>query len=85
MTLPRDKLLHIALGILAGVCALVGVLVLQHLGLGALLAYTTTATGVVYEVQQWYRKEGAVELLDAVATAVPGWAAWGVIELLHFA
>lgn len=56
----------------------------QHLGLGALLAYTTTVTGIVYEAQQWYRKEGAVELLDVVATAAPGWAAWGVIELLQF-
>lgn len=86
MTIPRDKLLPVALGLLAGGCALVGVLVLSHRGFGALLAYTTTtATGIVYEAQQWYRKEGAVELLDAVATAMPGWAAWGVIELLHLA
>ena len=50
---------------------------------GAALALMTTAFGVFYEVQQWYRREGAVELLDAIYTAAPGFVAWGLLELIR--
>lgn len=82
MTIPRDKLLHLALGALAILCAVVGLVVLRQYGLGALLAYTTTVVGVLYECQQQYRGEGTADVLDAVYTAAPGYAAWGVLSLL---
>ena len=79
--MPRDKLLHIALGVLAIACALLALVVYERFGLGPTLAYTTTAVGVLYEVQQWYRREGVVDPLDALATAAPGWVAWAVLEI----
>lgn len=80
--IPRDKLLHLALGALAIACALLALLVYEHLGLGACLAYTTTAVGVLYEVQQWYRKEGQPDPWDAIATAAPGFVAWAILEMM---
>ena len=80
--MPRDKILHLALGVLAIGCALGALTIHAWFGLGACLAYTTTAVGILYEVQQWYRREGQPELLDAAATAAPGWLAWGVLALL---
>jgi hypothetical protein len=80
--LPRDKLLHIALGVLAIACALGALFIHAWFGLGPCLAYTTTAVGVLYEVQQWYRKEGQPDPLDALATAAPGWLAWLVLEMM---
>ena len=80
--LARDKLLHIALGVLALACALLAQAIFQRFGLGPTLAYTTLAVGVLYEVQQWYRREGQVEVLDAIYTAAPGFAAWGLLEMM---
>lgn len=80
--LPRDKLLHIALGVLAIGCALGALTIHAWWGLGACLAYTTTAVGILYEVQQLYRGEGQVDVWDAIATAAPGWAAWALIEVV---
>lgn len=79
--IARDKLLHVALGVLALACAYVALWVHSLFGLGACLAYTTTIVGVLYEVQQWYRREGVVDPFDALATAAPGWVAWAVLEL----
>lgn len=83
MIIPRDKLLHIALGVLSIVCALAALMIHAFFGLGPTLAYTTTAVGVLYEVQQWYRKEGQPDPWDAVATAAPGFVAWGLLELIR--
>jgi hypothetical protein len=77
--MQRDKLLHFALGIIAILCALAALIIHTFFGVGACLAYTTTMVGLLYEGQQWVRKEGQVELLDAVATASPGWLAWGAL------
>ena len=82
MNIPRDKLLHIALGVLAIVCALAALMIHAFFGLGPTLAYTTTAVGVGYEVQQRIRGEGQVEALDAVCTAAPGWLAWAILEII---
>ena len=83
MILPSsDKLLHIALGVLAIVCALAALVIYAFFGLGPCLAYTTTAVGVLYEVQQWYRREGQPDIYDALATAAPGWVAWALLEVL---
>lgn len=84
MILPSsDKLLHIALGVLAIACALLALVIFQHFGLGACLAYTTTAVGGLYEWQQWFRKEGQPDPWDALATAAPGFVAWGLLELIR--
>jgi hypothetical protein len=80
--IPRDKLLHLALGVLAIACALAALTIHAWWGLGACLAYTTTAVGVLYEVQQWYRREGQPDIYDALATAAPGWVAWALLEIL---
>lgn len=80
--MPRDKLLHIVLGAIAVACATLGLWVLDAWGIGALLAYTSTTVGVLYEAQQKFRGEGQVELLDAAATALPGWVAWFGLTLL---
>ena len=80
--IARDKLLHIGLGLIALPCAYVALWVDSLLGLGACLAYTTTVVGILYEVQQWYRKEGQPDPWDALATAAPGFVAWGLLELL---
>jgi hypothetical protein len=80
--IPRDKLLHVALGVLAIACALIALTIHAWFGLGPTLAYTTTVVGLLYEVQQKYRGEGTVDIWDAVATAAPGFVAWAVLELL---
>lgn len=78
----RDKLLHIALGILAMLCALPALAYYEVMGLGACLAYTTSMVGILYEGQQWIRNEGQVEWLDALATAAPGWLAWAILIII---
>ncbi len=79
--MQRDKILHIALGICALVAAAFGALILEHFGLGLFFAFNTTAMGIGYEINQYVRKEGKVEALDALATASPGWIALILLEL----
>jgi hypothetical protein len=79
--MQRDKLLHIALGICGLVAAAFGAFILTHLGHGWFFAFSTTALGVGYEINQYVRKEGQVEALDALATAAPGWIALILLEL----
>lgn len=78
--MPRDKALHLALGCLAAAVAYVALIVYATLGLGAMLAYTTTVVGIGYELQQRIRREGQPDALDALATAAPGWLAWLILE-----
>jgi hypothetical protein len=80
--LPRDKLLHIGLGCVWLFAAMVSYWVLLLWGIGPFLAYHTTTFGLLYEANQAIRKEGQPELLDAVATAAPGWLAWLVLEMM---
>ena len=80
--IARDKLLHIGLGLIALPCAYVALWVNSLLGLGACLAYTTMVVGGLYEWQQWFRKEGHPDPWDALATAAPGFVAWGLLEIL---
>lgn len=80
--IPRDKLLHVALGVLACICAYVALWVNSLFGLGPCFAYTTTLVGLLYEAQQAFRKEGQPDLLDAAATALPGFVAWAILEML---
>jgi len=78
--IPKDKILHIAMGVGAVVVTAVA-LELAQWKLGAALALVTTAFGVFYEAQQKYRGEGTVDIWDAVATALPGWVVWGLLEI----
>jgi len=78
--MTRDKLLHLALGCLAAAVGYGCLIVHATLGLGAMLAYTTTVVGIGYELQQRIRKEGQPDALDALATAAPGWLAWLILE-----
>ena len=78
--IPKDKLLHIGMGVFAVLITLAVIELARH-NLGAALAVMTTAFGVFYEAQQWWRKEGAVDPWDALATAAPGFAAWGLLEV----
>lgn len=82
MNIPRDKILHLALGVLALACAYIALWVNSLFGLGACLAYTTTVVGVLYELQQAYRKEGQPDPWDALCTALPGFVAWTALEML---
>jgi hypothetical protein len=77
--MSRDKVFHFAMGVLAIVCALVALFINAVFGLGPMLAYTTTTVGVLYELQQWVRKEGQPDVWDAVATAAPGFIAWIIL------
>ena len=79
MMIPKDKILHIAMGIGALAMTLL-VLEIARYNLGAALASMTSAFGVFYEAQQKYRGEGTVDPYDALATAAPGWIAWALIE-----
>lgn len=81
-TIPRDKLLHIALGVLWLGITLLNLLVFKTFGLGPALAFGTTSYAILYEVNQWYRKEGQPDPLDALATAAPGFVAWAILELM---
>ena len=78
--IPRDKLLHIVMGVFAVLITLAVIELARH-NLGAALAVMTTAFGVFYEAQQWWRKEGTVDPWDALATAAPGFVAWAALEL----
>lgn len=78
--MPRDKLLHLALGVLSLACGLLALWIYEQFGLGPTMAYTATAVGVLYELQQWYRREGQPDAWDAAATAAPGWIAWALLS-----
>jgi len=78
--IAKDKVLHIVMGVAAVVVTLAAVS-LAHWRLGAALAFVATMFGIFYEAQQWYRREGVVDVWDAVATAAPGWAAWALLEV----
>ena len=76
--IPKDKLMHIGMGLAA--CAVLSVVHYVSLGLGLLIG--CAALGVFYEVQQWYRKEGQSDAMDALATASPGIVAFIALEVI---
>ena len=78
--LGKDKLLHLAMGA-AVIVAVLAVLAIAKHNIGFALAVATTLTGVAYEAQQKFRGEGEVSVLDAAATAAPGFLAWGALAL----
>lgn len=79
--MPKDKLLHLALGVCVLAVAGCGAFIITNFGHGWFFAFSTTIIGVGYEINQYVRKEGKVEVLDALATATPGWIALVLLEL----
>ena len=79
--IAKDKILHLVMGVLAVTVTYAAVWIGQY-NLGLSLAFVSTIFGAFYEWQQWYRKEGQPDLLDAIATAAPGWLAWALIEVV---
>lgn len=69
----KDKLEHFCLGVLSIIFGILAISIYQDLGFGWFSAFTTTSVGILYEIQQWYRKEGFPSVADAVATSIPGW------------
>lgn len=78
--LPQDKLLHLALGVLWLCNTLVNLWVFQTFGLGPAAAYGTTTYAILYEVNQWIRKEGYPDPWDAFCTSLPGWVFWLLVR-----
>jgi len=78
--IPKDKQMHILMGI--GACAVL--VVVHHVSLGLGLLIGCAALGIFYEVQQWYRKDGQHDALDALATASPGIVAFIALEVVKW-
>lgn len=76
--IPRDKLMHAAVGLAAVLAVLLVLAVAKH-DIGFSLAVATTPLGLGAEGLQKFRGEGDFSLLDAAATAAPGFLAWGVL------
>lgn len=77
--MPNDKILHLALGVIACLAACAGMLIYTTWGLGPLLAFASTTVGIAYEGNQYIRKEGQVDAWDALATSLPGWLMWACL------
>lgn len=78
--IPKDKVLHI----LMGASACLALTIIHYLPLSFGLLIGCAALGIFYEVQQWYRKEGQVEVMDALATASPGIVAFILLEAIKW-
>lgn len=78
--IPRDKLLHLAMGA-ATILGVLLVLAIAKHDIGFSLAVAATLVGLSYEWHRKFRGEGTFSLLDAAATAAPGFMAWGVLAL----
>lgn len=85
MKIQPDKLMHLKLGVplaaLVAVIALTGI----HAGPGFAVALGSASLGIGMELNQKLRKDGTVEVLDAVCSAAAGvlaglvfeaWRAW---------
>lgn len=79
MTIPRDKLMHLAFGAGTVVGTVALLFLARQYGAGPAMAFASTVVGVGYELVQRLRKEGEPSVADALATAAPGWLAWGVL------
>lgn len=78
--IPKDKLQHVAMG--AGACVVLAAV--HYLPVNLAMLIGAVAFGVFYELQQWYRKEGQPDVWDAVATALPGLAAYVALEVFKW-
>ena len=82
MTIPRDKIMHAAAGVITLLAGAAVLAVFEFAGPGAAAALATTLVGVGYELQQRLRGDGEPSWADAAVTAAPGWFVWGVLAVL---
>jgi hypothetical protein len=80
--MKTDKLQHVVIGVFGLACAAFAGFILLNFGFGWFFALSTTMIGIGYEVNQYVRKEGCVDVFDAIATASPGWIALIVMEFM---
>jgi hypothetical protein len=73
--MPKDKVMHIVMGVLMLIYGGIGVYLTRY-GYGPAAAWFTTAGAIGVEAYQKARKEGTPDVLDAVASAAPGWLVW---------
>lgn len=78
ITIPKDKLQHVALGAIYVAAGFAHSYVADKYGWGAAAAFDAALGGVAYEVNQRVRGEGEVSVADALASALPGAAVWGI-------
>jgi hypothetical protein len=81
MKIALDKLQHLIMGVFAALFTVLLVLIARKYGVGPAMAAASTTVGIGFELMQKYRKQGEPSVKDAAATALPGWAAWGVLAL----
>ena len=85
MKIPKDKVMHVGMGLaFAGYCA-VFYLLMQRMGPGPAAAWACVAGGIMVEVYQKVRNEGTPDPWDAFATGLPGllfWAATAFVPQL---
>jgi hypothetical protein len=79
---PRDKLMHMGMGVATVVGAAVICIVARY-NFGFAMAIATTLVGIAYEAQQKYRGEGEPSWADAAATSAPGFVVWGGLEVFQ--
>lgn len=89
--IPRDKLLHAGVGVVVALIALAFWLLAAHLGFAPLsgapaaIALSTVVAGVVKEAADYLDNREhpgmhGVEVLDAVATAAPGFLIGAAVQ-----
>lgn len=76
--LAVDKQKHIGLGLIYVAAGLAHSYVSTKWGWGAAAAFDAALGGVLYEVNQKIRGEGTPDPWDALASAAPGAAVWGI-------
>lgn len=76
MTIRKDLIAHVVIGLLAIAYSAIVLWLVQHYGYGPAAAFATTAIGIALELYQKVRHEGTPDPLDAACTAAPGWVFW---------
>jgi hypothetical protein len=67
-----DKKLHFLFGLATAAFSLISMFIFVRFGAGWSVFFSCASIGIGYEIQQAVRKEGQPEVLDALATALPG-------------
>lgn len=75
--IQKDKLQHLAMGVGAAVV----IAAIHFLPIGLAVAIGGIIFGAFYEFQQWYRQEGQPDVLDGIATSLPGIVVGLVLEV----
>lgn len=76
--IQRDKLLHAGIGAATVLAVLLLLAIAKH-NIGISLAVSGVLVGLAYEYQRKLRSEGAFSMINAAATAAPGFVVWGAL------